>query len=204
MEILAIVTNCVRVLTVEQVASAWWSDSPWGISRAKSALRELADEGWLKLQPALSRPINELQQPLLTWEPGEAPPNFQSLSIRLHRRAMVPAKLVNIIFATSRSTALFGKGSLPKIKLTQMTHDLHVAQVFLTYRGRGLSVDQWIGEDNFPGSWKSQQRPDGLLRRADGTIYRAIEYGGDYLPQRLMELHQSLANETVRLGYEIW
>ena len=131
-------------------------------------------------------------------------PDFHSLSELLHKRAMVPAKLVTIIFSTNKSTALFGKGALPKIKLTQMTHDLHLAEVFLIYRLRGLPMDEWIGEDNFPGSWSLRQRPDGLLRRADGTIYRAIEYGGDYAPERLRELHDGFSSCSTKLAYEVW
>jgi hypothetical protein len=203
-EILSVVTNCVRALTVRQVARSWWSDSRKGVARAETSLHELADDGWLQLQTVLARPVPLLQAPLATWMPGDRVPGFPNLSKLLHQRAMVPAKLATVIFATSKSTALFGKGALPKIKLTQMTHDLQLAEIFLVYRSRGLPIDQWLGEDHLPHSWPIQQRPDSVLKRTDGTIYRAIEYGGDYSPERLAELHEALSSIGDGLPYEIW
>jgi hypothetical protein len=39
-------------------------------------------------------------------------------------------------------------------KLTQLSHELFVAEIFIRYRANGLDVDgQWIGEDQFPKSW---------------------------------------------------
>lgn len=203
-EILSVVSNCVRALTLKQVARTWWADNRKGVARAEYSLRDLAGDGWLQVQPVLARPVHSLRHPLISWMPGDRIPDFSGLSKILHQRALVAAKLTTVIFATSNSTALFGKGGLPKIKLTQMTHDLHVAEVFLIYRSRGLPVDQWIGEDHFPRSWPIRQRPDGVLQRSDGTIYRAIEYGGDYSPERLAELHDGLSSIGTGLSYEIW
>ena len=83
-------------------------------------------------------PFVGYEQPLFSWQPTESKPDFSRLSQQLHRRAMVPAEIVSVVYATSKSNSLFGKGTLPKVKLTQMTHDLHVAEIFLTYRAAGL------------------------------------------------------------------
>jgi hypothetical protein len=84
-----------------------------------------------------------------------------------------------------------------------MTHDLQVAEIFLRYRACGLDVLQcWVGEDVFPRRWRTTARPDALLLDAQGKFLRAVEYGGDYTPQRMWTLHRALA--YVGLSYEIW
>ena len=203
-EILAAITNCVRAMSVEQIARTWWTSTDWGRSRAKSTMRRLASEGWLQLQQALSRPVSELVAPLLTWQPYDCDPDFLTLSRSLHRRAKAAANSIEVVFATKKGASLFGIGSMPKITLTQMTHDLHVTEIFLNYRRHGLSSDRWIGEDNLLFSWPVQQRPDAVLRSVAGSIYRAVEYGGDYSPERLLELHGAFSSPPHRLAYEIW
>ena len=106
------------------------------------------------------------------------------------------------VFASPRSIVLFGQGRAPSVKLTQMTHDLHVAAVYLKYRAGGLSSRHWISEDRLPRDWPLRERPDATLTDDDGLIYRAVEYGGDYPPSRLAELHEGLA--SIELNYEIW
>ena len=203
-EILAAITNCVRAMTVDQIARTWWTSTDWGRSRAKSAMQSLASEGWLQMQQALTRPVSELVAPLVAWQQHDRDPDFLTLSRFLNRRSKAAARLTEIVFATDKGTTLFGRGSVPKITLTQMTHDLHVTEIFLNYRRHGLSTDRWIGEDNLPFSWPVQQRPDAVLRSVAGSIYRAVEYGGDYSPERLLELHCAFASSPNRLAYEIW
>ena len=203
-DILAVITNCVRAMTVDQIARTWWTSTDWGRCRAKSAMQSLASEGWLQMQPSLTRPVSELVVPLVAWQPHDSNPDFLTLSRFLHRRAKATAHLTQIVFATNKSTSLFGKGSVPKIKLTQMTHDLHVTEIFLNYRLHGLSIDRWVGEDNLPFTWPVQQRPDAALQTAEGSIYRAVEYGGDYSLERLLELHSAFSSPPNRLAYEIW
>ncbi len=137
-EILAALTNCVRVMTLDQVARIWWSEKRWGISRAKKSLRELADAGWVIFCDVTSRPIYRLERPLFSWQPADSEPAFSELSQQLHQRAMVSAEIVSVVYATGQSNSLFGAGTLPKVKLTQMTHDLHVAEIYLAYRATGL------------------------------------------------------------------
>jgi len=204
-EMLATLTNRVRVMTLDQVARTWWSEKQWGVSRAKKALCELADAGWVNFHDATSRPICRLQHPLFSWQPADSEPDFSRLSQQLHRRAMVPAEIVPVVYATSKSNSLFGEGTLPKVKPTQMTHDLHVAEIFLTYRAAGLRSSEWVGEDQFPYSWPIQQRPDAILVDRRGVVIRAIEYGGDYSTERLDELHDGLSQfDCHGLAYEIW
>lgn len=89
-----------------------------------------------------------------------------------------------------------------RIKLTQMTHDLHVGEVLLSYRRRGYDLRRWVGEDYFPATWPLRERPDALLIDERGRFSRVIEYGGDYSVDRLLKSHQAAAR--VDLAYEIW
>jgi len=200
--IVRVLAERVRVFTVGQIAATWWTDTRWGRSRASAAMRSLADEGWLHVQQALSRPIQLFDTPLVAWRPGEGRPELAAVARSLHRRAMVDAKPVNVAFATTRAATLFCSGRAPSVTLTQMTHDLNVAELFLHYLRSGLPEDRWMSEDRLPRDWPIKARPDALVRNVTGEIVRALEYGGDYPESRLAELHQGLS--SIHLAYEIW
>lgn len=200
-EILRTLANSVRAMSLDQVARAWWSDTRWGRSRAKKTLVELVDHDLVHVQRVLSRPSEQLSQPLTIWRPGDIEPAFDDLAHLLHRRARRCAKMVPVVFAARRTVDIFGSGAVPTIKLTQMTHDLQVTEVFLHYWRRG-NVKSWVSEDNLPPDWPIRQRPDALLRDAKGVIVHAVEYGGDYPVERLVKLHEGLSR--AELSYEIW
>ena len=202
-EILSVLCNCVRAMTIRQLSRAWWTDTPWGLARTRAVAQEIVNAGWLEMRNVLSRPVSELEFPLVEWNPPDAVPDFADISKTLHQRASVPAELATVVFATKKSVALFGAGSLPPVKLTQMTHDLYVSEVFLAYRRRD-QAGHWVGEDQLPRTWPIQQRPDAFLRDSDGSIYRAIEFGGDYSPERISALHHGFASMGRGLPYEIW
>jgi hypothetical protein len=165
-------------------------------------MTELEANGWLQMNRSLARPVCELHRPLLTWSPGDRAPDFWRLSRVLHKRSMQNASLTTFVFASPKSLVLFAQGRAPSVKLTQMTHDLQVAEVYLKYRTDGLSSRHWISEDRLPRDWPLRERPDATLTDDDGRIYRAVEYGGNYPPSRLTELHDGLA--SIELTYEIW
>jgi hypothetical protein len=115
---------------------------------------------------------------------------------------MADAKSVKVVFASSRAVIFFAAGRAPALKITQMTHDLNVTELYLHYRRSGLPDRRWVSEDRLPRNWPLRQRPDALLRNEAGDVARAIEYGGDYPPRRLAALHAGLSR--IGLGYEIW
>ena len=200
-EIIRVLASSVRVMSLQQVARDWWSDTRWGRSRANRTLGELTTAKLLHVRRVLSRPIAPLHATLTVWRPGEAEPDFETLAKQLHRRAMKPAHMLTIVFAARRSVALFSPGAMPTIKLTQMTHDLHVSEVFLHYRRRGQQT-AWLSEDHLPSDWPLRQRPDAVLCDHGGEIVHAVEYGGDYPAKRLIELHRGFSE--IELSYEIW
>ena len=201
-QILRALANDVRVLSLAQVARTWWTNTRWGHSRAKAAMAELERNGWLQIHRSLARPVTELQQPLMSWATGEDEPDFWHLSRVLHKRAMQDASMTSFVFASPRSIVLFGQGRAPSVKLTQMTHDLHVSEVYLRYRTDGLSSRHWLSEDRLPREWPLRERPDAVLSDDEGRVHRAVEYGGNYPPKRLAALHAALS--SIELAYEIW
>ena len=201
-QILRALANDVRVFSLTQVARVWWSSTRWGRSRAKAAMIELDSSGWLQVHRSLARPVYELYQPLVSWSPSDETPDFWELSRVLHRRANTAASMTTFVFASARSVAMFGRGRAPSVKLTQMTHDLQVAEVYLRYRTNGLSARHWVSEDRLPHDWPLKQRPDATVTNEEGEIHRAVEYGGDYPPSRLVEMHEGLS--SIQMDYEIW
>lgn len=201
-EILRVAANKVRVLSAKQVARTWWSDTRWGLCRANESLWDLAARRLLVMQSVLARPISRLTKPLLLWELADAAPPFRELSRVLHERAKATPLMTTVVFATQKTIALFGNGDCPSVKITQMTHDLHVSEVFLRLRANGLPTKQWQSEDQLPNTWPIKVRPDALLLDEHGVPARAIEYGGDYSAARLLELHHGF--DSIGLGYELW
>ena len=201
-QILRALANDIRVLSLKQVARVWWTDTRWGRSRANASMQELDSSGWLQIHRSLARPIGELEQPVMCWQPGEGTPDFHNVARVLHRRSSKAASMTAFVFAGPRTIALFGEGRAPSVKLTQMTHDLHVAEVYLHYRRSGLASRQWTSEDRLPYAWPLRERPDAALSDDAGNIYRAVEYGGDYPAKRLRALHDGFS--SIQLSYEIW
>ncbi len=200
-EIVRTLAEKVRVLTLSQVARTWWTESRWGKSRAKSALSRLAERKLVRLRRALARPIDLDEEAIVEWSIGDVIPDLETVATYLHRRAMTDASMQSIVIAASKAVALFGTGKAASIKLTQLTHDLHVSEVYLRYRD-GELVKRWLGEDRLTVDWPVRVRPDAVLIDETGQPSHAVEYGGDYPVDRLIELHEQLA--SIPLNYEIW
>lgn len=200
-ELLRALAEAVRLFTLTQVARTWWTDTRWGRHRAGRATEQLASRGLVHVRRVLARPLAILEAPIAVWKPGMATPPFEQLVRQLHDRARVPAQLVTVIFASQRTVVMFASGKRPTIKLTQITHDLHVSELYLHYRSLGRS-HEWLSEDRLPPSWPLRERPDAVLRDDQGRITRALEYGGDYPVARIEELHRGLAR--IGLAYELW
>ena len=75
---------------------------------------------------------------------------------------VLSAAVTTVITATRKTHTLFGRGVVKcRPKLTQMTHDLQVAEIFLAYRHRGFDLrEHWVLEDHFPHTWPIRVQPD--------------------------------------------
>ena len=133
-EILVALVWHLRVLSVEQIARTWWQGQATANRRATDAIKARQQSGWLHVRELISRPTVPLEGPLVCWEPGQRAPDFEDLSRLLHRRARTAARKIMVVSATRKSRQLYGvAGSAQRPKLTQVSHELFVAEVFIRY-----------------------------------------------------------------------
>lgn len=201
-ELLTVLTQCVRVMSVSQVARIWWNDTRWGHQRAKKYLRLRESQGLLHCKRVLARPVGSLKSPLIVWRENDDEPDWTAISKQLHRRTQLDPLLISIALASRLSFDVFSDWRMTPVKLTQMTHDLQVSEVFLRYRKHGLPIESWISEDRLPASFPAKVKPDALLVDSEGTWQRAVEYGGDYSVSRLLALRTCAAN--CKITFELW
>lgn len=203
-EIVEALAGKVRAFSVEQIERTWWTESRAGRRQAKDSIRRLERAGWLEVRRVIARAVLPLAAPILCWRPGEPAPEFLDIAKLLHQRSGGFATATTVCLPTKQTKALFGAASTAnRFKLTQTTHDLHVAEVFLKYRADGFDVGRcWIGEDNLPRYWPIAARPDALLLDDIGVVICAVEYGGDYSPERLQSFHSAFSRSG--LAYELW
>jgi hypothetical protein len=140
---------------------------------------------------------------LFAWRHGRPEPEFGDVANYLRRRARTEAKVIQVVTAEPKARRFFGVGDQRSLKLTQVTHDLHVSEVFLRYYETGFAVFRdWVGEDCLPRPWPLRERPDALVREKGGKTLRAVEYGGEYTAHRLAKLHSGF--QKINMPYEIW
>ncbi len=203
-DLLEVLADQLRIVSPAQIARAWFARQATAQRSATRLVRRFSDNGWLRIRRVLARPVSPLLSPLLSWRHARPTPDFANLSRQLHRRSRCAAELTIVVEATTKTRALFGtSGFRPRLKLTQTSHDLHVAEIFFRYRESECDVRRyWVGEDRLPVTWSIRQRPDAILVDDAGDFHRAVDYGGDYSVERLSALHDGLA--SLPLPYEIW
>jgi hypothetical protein len=187
-EIVRTLLDKVRLLSEWQVATTWWAGA--GAPTARR-LRSLAEGGWLVGAWMLARPLLPLDVPLVTWEPRGPAPEFGNLSWRAQSRWTSSASPTPVWRASTLAAARLGGTARSDVKnLCQVTHDLHVAQVYLgLLRDSDPRAAMWVGEDAVPPGLIRGFLPDALLLRR-GRIERAIEFGGAYPPGRFARFHE--------------
>ena len=142
-----------------------------------------------------------MESPIYSSTRAENNDSFPELSRLLHRRARKSASVTTIFFATPKSRELLGRGGRGvRPRLTQLSHDLQVSEVFLHYRENNQQAF-WLHED-FLDDWPTKERPDAVLINERGQFVRAIEYGGAYSPARLQAMQNAFSRQGIPL--EIW
>lgn len=200
LEIVRALLDKVRVLSERQVAATWWRGAERSAARR---LRALAAGGWLIGERLLARPLLPLDVPLFVWEPGDPAPDFGNLSWRAQSRWTEPARPTFVWHAAPRAAARFGGHAREHVKnLCQVTHDLHVSEIYLRLVRRvDPSAAWWVGEDSAPPGLVGKFVPDALLLRG-GRLMRAIEFGGAYPPERFAKFHRH--SELLGLPYHLF
>jgi hypothetical protein len=205
-EILETLTHRVRVLTVRQVARTWFCDSVDPMRRAKRRLAVLQRAGHVFLSTVVAHPELPLQRPVLEWHPDDAMPDFGPIAYRLQSRWTSPVTTTNLVLAAHAARCRFGGYIAERQpRRSEVTHDLHLACVYLWYRhNRPELAKQWVSEHELyaRGGGRNARLPDALIRdrrRRPGRDL-VVEFGGSYSKQKLVEFHEEL-KET---AYQIW
>jgi len=202
-EILSALAFKVRMLSLEQIAGAWWGDSSDPRRFARRRLSPLARAGLLEEREVLAHPLLELKGPVFTWSPGGPGPDCEAVSYRLKSRWTRQPQRTPVFIATKQTLAELGGsgGKLPA--LGQETHDLHMGSVYLRRRREDpAAADAWVGEDVFAPRRRGQKLPDAVLLGPGGEVTLAIEFAGSYGPARVARFHE----DCLRRGtpYELW
>lgn len=200
--ILATLASAVRVLSLQQLASAWWSGGATPQAHARRALRGLVQDGWLASRHVQARPLIPMEAPLFTWAPGEPPPDHEALGYAFQRRWPSPPVRTLVFIATRKTRNRYGGHPRPVLKAAQVTHDLHVGELYL----RALLHDppraeRWVGEDLLGKAGHGRIDPDAVLEHPDSTR-TAVEFGGNYDARRVRHFHEGCAVQGME--YELW
>jgi hypothetical protein len=203
-DLLKILTWCVRGLTLIQVARGFWSDSPSGLREARRRLRTLEDEGLVRRVWVLARPPLELDSgPLIAWFPGDPVPDFERASYRALRRNRGVVKRLPCVVATEKAARLMGGSGKGFPRPLQASHDLNLGQaVVLWYRKNAPQIaSRIVGEALLPKA-RGERVPDAAFCDESGRVRLLIEVAGEYSPAEFESLHRLAVRD--RIPYVVW
>jgi hypothetical protein len=200
-DILRTLTHAVRVLSLGQVAREWWLESATAQKSARRRLEELRGEGLVQLSTVTIHQGIPLEAPLATWQPGQAPLSFHTLTTAANRRRLVHQAVPTVcITATVKAANVYGGKARRQPKPTEWTHDVYLAEVYL-YMRRILPTRarSWQFEEDLPAD-PERKIPDAMVR--DGRDKTAVEFVGKYHRAKLEAFHHYCEEEG--WCYELW
>ena len=120
----------VRLFSQRQIVDHWWNGE---LANSRRRLKRLADRNLLQRTFVMARPAPAFESPLMTWRPGDAPPDFGKIAYRCQARwRFRPARQCVVWLATELASQAYGGTARGELKHpTQTTHDLGVAAVWL-------------------------------------------------------------------------
>lgn len=195
----------VRLMSLEQLARVWWTDSPSPVRSAKKRLRALASAGLLGEAEVLASRMLPLNQPVFSWEPGSDGPDAEVVSHVLRSRwHSLPIEPAVVYFPTSRTLSqLGGEGRGKLVPPGQETHDLHVAELYLRLLNRNPELARrWAGEESYRGERRGEKRPDAMLLDEHGDPDFVIEFAGSYDAEHVSSFHEDCLHR--QLPYGLW
>ena len=187
-EILMTVCHKVRALSLEQVAAVWWKGKR---DVANKRLAQLRDEGWVDYEPILSHPVLQLDLPLVIWKPGNEEPDLGAAAWKLSNRWTDVARRTMAVTGTDTAAARLGGYAGRRLRASEASHDLSLAQVYLNLTAREPArAKGWFSEAQLyaEGEGRGDRLPDAMVRtRREKTV---IEFGGGYSKKKLEEFHR--------------
>lgn len=202
-QIVEALTLKTRVMTLDQIARLWWPKSKNGASDAKKRILKLRKAGCIERYQINTHPIISMVSPVTQWRPNLEVPDFSSVAWKLKQRWILTHTPTWVFVATRRAANLFGSfGGKLKDPL-QVTHDIHLSEVYLKYSFEFPGqADRWVGEDAFLKAGHGIKDPDAFLLDENGTITKVVEFGGKYSADRVEQFHRHC--EERELEYELW
>jgi hypothetical protein len=201
-DLLSVLTGRVPMLTIPQIANEWFLDTRDPAMNAMQTAKRLEARGLVRVFPAMAHPPIELAAPLFRWTPPQTQePDFGRLAYQAKSRWKWPLVRTQMVSATSQANALVGGrlGGRP-IRSRDLTHDLHVAQLYLQIRNQSPTVaDTWRPEAELFMERQGQgtKIPDAEVQTPDCL---AIEFAGAYGKSKLVRIHQDFKKGA----YELW
>lgn len=193
----------IRVLSVEQIARTWFSDSQDPCRNAIRRIAALARAGAVERFDAHARPDLALTHPIAVWMPEGPAPDFERLSYQLASRWRAPAMPVSVVIATRVAGTWTGGYGGRRPRRSELSHDLSLAGVYLHWMQRkSHEAARWISEATLRkhGFGERGILPDVLIEEPGRR--RIVELGGMYGAAKLREFHRFCALRG--LAYEIW
>lgn len=200
-DILDALTLRIRILSIAQLSRWFWTGETDRRCATKSIDR-LVRAGLLDWKRFLVGPEVELNSPLASWRQGETRPDWDGIVWRTRTRWIGRVTAMRCVVAAPGGAARYGVTSHPP-RISEATHDLHVAQVFLRLRASNLErARRWDGEAlrQF-GRQPNAKVPDAIIRRA-GTPLAIEVVGASYGANKLNAFHGYC--ESQGLSYELW
>jgi hypothetical protein len=204
-EILKALAVKVRMLSLAQIAEAWWATASRPEVHARRRLSELRDAGLVQETAVPASPLLELSAPVVVWRVGQPTPDHAAVAaILLHRWPAAPTRPTSVFTSTEAANNLYGGPlSVRPIHPAHVDHDLHVAEVYLRYRRTHPELtERWVGEDVRPKSGYRLKDPDAVLEFDGGALIHVVEFGGRYDSERVRDFHDDCAKR--HRSYEIW
>ena len=191
-----------RLFNQHQIADFWFNGDK---ANARRRLRQLIGNDMLKQVSVRARPLPPLEQPVISWHPGDTSPDFPKAAYQLRSRwTRRPVKTQVAYIATERAARMFGAPARGELKhASHATHDLGVAQVWLQLaESQPAWAEAWRGEDVMAHTRRGQKLPDGFIVNKSNEVVCVIEFGGAYDQQRVQEFHDDCRKRS--LPYRMW
>ena len=193
----------VPVMTAAQVARTWFPDSTSGLTNCRQTLASLVASNLIHRFETIAHPELALTEPVWAWRPGQPAPPTGSIAYRLGVRWSEALRPAVIYVATRRAAKLYGGVGGRLRSCVQVTHDIHVATVYLKFlQEQPWMASAWVSESTISSQFHNEKLPDAAIKGPDGELALAIEFGGSYPKPRVEKLHRSFSARN--LPYELW
>lgn len=193
MELLA---RWARFLSINQVASLFDGNNP--TRRAERLARRLESQGLVSRRRIIARP-SVPAVPLLVFKTGQQPPDFSLLSSKCRARWGQPTRSVDILQLTADGAKAMGAFRPRKIRKSEATHDLQMAEVAIAFWKRE-TVAEWLRDDALSKAKRwGQIVPDAEVCFKGGGR-AVVECGGTYSAQKLGVFHDAVTSRMQELS----